>query len=965
MMTEAAQKNTILLTEQLTQKPGVMVVGAETVLGTDLCTKISQLGCNVIKVSFVSGIVPENTTSLEINYAVFVLFNNDYQDETKADRAYALFTKSLETALINRAKFVLLITASTASKTKEFINKFLVTLRDYHANKQLNSRALVLYDLYGPGAEKETENIIEHLAVEAVTKNKIALFQDGSSLVAPLFIADAIDGVIKALFVSNTNGKTIGLYGSLKTTLLSISQAVKEILSETQIIYVSENPPLPYQIPVDEKIEWKRKTALTEGLKITIDYLKEKHAQNLLTENEFNTQTETTTTVIVPPIISTEFPVVTPIRQAAVPKNIIKVRKKTILLGVVCLISLLTLSFLPLLYTYKSLSEVKNNLIAISKATSFSEFEQKSQLIPKIKQELINSDMSFSLYGPVLQLAGLQEKFTNTKKLLALGIEAVEGLNFLLKSGKSYELVLKNIVSPEEGRGMGIILSTGQENLVRADEQLALVKSGFQTIDISQIFGFKYDRDKITSSFAEFENYRTLLARFRDLSKFMPELIGLYGKRTYLLLFNNNAELRPSGGFIGSYGILSLDKGKMIELKIDDIYNADGQLTGHVEPPSPVRTYLGQPHWYMRDSNWSPDFSESAIKAEWFLEKETGRKIDGVIMIDLNVTQELLKATGRMNLPDYQDFITADNFFEKATHYSQEQFFPGSTQKKDFLSMVSQKILDKIIASPQDYLPRFLLFLPDLIENKHLAFYFHSEALQNTMVRYNWAGKLGGSLCLDQPDCFFDYVMPVEANLGINKANYYLKRKIRQKIDITDDFYTHSQLDISWQNTSTKESKTEGTYSNYFRLYLPIGTELLRLVENGREVDFAVVDEAVKPNIKTTDKTDSSKLEIIKTTEAGKVNYGLLIRVSPGETKTYSFYYQKPEKIEFEKNGLYKLLAQKQLGTDNDEYFLEINFPDNLRILRTPSGSVTKNNTVEYKGLLDMDRVFIYSYSKK
>jgi len=80
-------------------------------------------------------------------------------------------------------------------------------------------------------------------------------------------------------------------------------------------------------------------------------------------------------------------------------------------------------------------------------------------------------------------------------------------------------------------------------------------------------------------------------------------------------------ELRPTGGFIGSFGLLNFENGKLGNLNVNDIYAIDGQLKGHVAPPDELLHFLGQPNWYMRDSNWSPDFPISAERAYMVLGK--------------------------------------------------------------------------------------------------------------------------------------------------------------------------------------------------------------------------------------------------------------------------------------------------------------------------------------------------------
>jgi len=105
--------------------------------------------------------------------------------------------------------------------------------------------------------------------------------------------------------------------------------------------------------------------------------------------------------------------------------------------------------------------------------------------------------------------------------------------------------------------------------------------------------------------------------------------------------------------FIGSFAILSFKKGALSNLEVYDVYTADGQLKGYVEPPWQLKTYLDQPTWYLRDSNWDPDFSVSAQRAEWFLDKSLGIRVDGVVGIDLSLVKNLVGVLGSLYVADY------------------------------------------------------------------------------------------------------------------------------------------------------------------------------------------------------------------------------------------------------------------------------------------------------------------------
>src|SRR3989344_255339 len=161
-----------------------------------------------------------------------------------------------------------------------------------------------------------------------------------------------------------------------------------------------------------------------------------------------------------------------------------------------------------------------------------------------------------------------------------------------------------------------------------------------------------------------------------------PSIFGLSGKKVYLILFQNNMELRPGGGFIGSYGLLTLNAGKIASFSIADVYDADGQLKGHVEPPFAIRRYLKIPHLYLRDSNFDVDFAKGASSSAILLNAELGEIVNGVLGIDVSFVRSILEAVGHMYVAEYKETVTSANLYELTQSHAEKNFFPGSRQKK-------------------------------------------------------------------------------------------------------------------------------------------------------------------------------------------------------------------------------------------------------------------------------------------
>ena len=449
----------------------------------------------------------------------------------------------------------------------------------------------------------------------------------------------------------------------------------------------------------------------------------------------------------------------------------------------------------------------------------------------------------------------------------------------------------------------------------------------------------------------EYLETRSLIAQARAGLAVLPRLIPQEEKKTYLLLFQNNMELRPSGGFIGSFGLLTFDRGKLLDFEIQDVYAADGQLRGHVEPPAKLAQFLGQAGWYLRDSNWDPDFPSSSARAEWFLEKETGRRVDGVIGIDLFVAQRLLEAMGEIYLPDYKEKINAHNFFERAQFHNEVGFFPGSQAKKDFLGAVAFTLFEKIKASTGKELVKVgEAFYQSLLE-KDLLISIHDEQARKIISQFNWDGALRQVQCpakqdLALPDkketrCSEDYLMVVEANVGVNKSNYYLERDLLLATKIAADGQVTKELIINYQNKSPSEIFPAGNYRNYLRLYTPLGSEVIDcLISEG----------------------DKQKLcQIDQTEEHQKKAFGFLVEIPVGKKEQVNITWRLPTNFTLRE---YRLFFQKQPGTRNDPLVLIFNFPPDWQILSKTASTLTSKGAMRYNTNLSQDKIFDLEFRK-
>ena len=428
---------------------------------------------------------------------------------------------------------------------------------------------------------------------------------------------------------------------------------------------------------------------------------------------------------------------------------------------------------------------------------------------------------------------------------------------------------------------------------------------------------------KLIPGLSKLSEARKYLSSASEITKYLPSLLGQDQTRSYMVLFQNNMELRPTGGFIGSFALVTFNKGKLIDMEVLDVYSADGQLKGHVEPPVPIKNYLGEANWFLRDSNWDPDFPTSAQRAEWFLEKEMDRGVDGVIAVDLELARSILKETGPLMLADFNQQIDEKNLYERVQYEVESEFFPGSRKKANFLTALSQALMTKVLGNGDaNYLGLGKLVL-DNLEERHIQIFLHETEVLRAVSKLGWDGAVKTPLCGD--NCQPLLVGLAEANLGVNKSNYFIQRSM-SLVTTVNEKSVENKMEVVFKNNASTALGVQGTYKNYIRLITNSDSEI-----KGAEIVEPSQRKVVVPETKTV---------------AGRKESGLLLEVKPGQQKRVVFTWSVPVKVDFSKKGEMPFLWRKQAGTTGDLVNLQI---------KTPPFVLTKGDTSAYNTVLSRD----------
>jgi hypothetical protein len=429
-----------------------------------------------------------------------------------------------------------------------------------------------------------------------------------------------------------------------------------------------------------------------------------------------------------------------------------------------------------------------------------------------------------------------------------------------------------------------------------------------------------------------FSSLREKILYFRQIALQAPILLGEEGQATYLILFENNMELRPTGGFIGSFGLFTFDGGIISNLNVQDVYAADGQLRGFVEPPEPIRLYLGEASWFLRDSNWDPDFTVSAARAEWFLDKELDQSVDGVVSIDLEAMKLILEELGPVILQEYNTEINHQNLYEKTQTEVESDFFPGSYKKTNFLSSLSRAILGEITGLNESEYYRFAKALFVGMEKRHVQFFLHNSQAQRAVSQLGYDGGVYIPTCAG--NCYPDWFGLAEANVGVNKANSFISRELNYSIIVGPSTIT-KKLEVVYKNKAGAALGLNGRYKVYTRVLVPLDSKVEKVETRvGLENGISLFDEE---NIH------------------GRKEIGALIEIFPGEEKSLIFSWSDDVAVDFSKSGEYRLYVRKQAGTLSDAIDVRVGLPEGFMAIGSEALSLTADGSYVYNTALARD----------
>lgn len=396
---------------------------------------------------------------------------------------------------------------------------------------------------------------------------------------------------------------------------------------------------------------------------------------------------------------------------------------------------------------------------------------------------------------------------------------------------------------------------------------------------------------------------KALLAEHLPWLQLAPYLAGQISDGRFLLILQNNDELRPTGGFIGNYGLLELRDGQVINLETHDSYHLDMPAQDYFKPapPAELNKYLGVRQWFLRDANWSPDFPTTARQVRYFYQEQTKaiakatttERIDGVIAITPAIVEDLLGLVGPITVEDQtydqQNFV---ELLQYRVEMSYDNYGVTSWNRKAVINDVIRELEKRLLALPASRWTEVARIITKNLERKNILLYSDNQAVQQWLVQQNWAGQ---ARSFDG-----DYLWVIDANLAAFKTDAVVDKQINYRLYQSGGQWL-AELRLTYKHNGGFDWRTT-RYQTYTRVYAPLGSQL--------------ISQAGYKDAATT------------TQELGKTVFGGFIVVEPKKTKEIKLVYRLPDSVtKLLEQGRYELLLQKQPGRQRTSLSLELDLP--------------------------------------
>ncbi|MBT4857233.1 DUF4012 domain-containing protein [Candidatus Uhrbacteria bacterium] len=565
------------------------------------------------------------------------------------------------------------------------------------------------------------------------------------------------------------------------------------------------------------------------------------------------------------------------------------------------------------------------------------------------------------------------ERFAEAQDSLQDMHLAVSALvNLIPQTDRTYETVRGLVVAGKELSTAASLFAQAADDLANKDSitltskinllsayiasvqpHVQLAREALENVDPTLVPDDQQER--VTELLLTVPQLEESVKEFLTFSETLVLILGDEQKMRYLVSFQNNTELRATGGFTGSFAEMDLLNGEVESVYIPEggTYDLQGQLSSFVEPPQPLS--LLNSRWEFHDANWFPDFGASASKMIDLYTDAGGPTVDGMVAVNATLLPKLLEITGPIEMPEYGRTIDAENFLfetQKIVEYEYEQYQGVDGREEDapkqFIGDLAPKVLELLAQGDMETLLSVADVLGSALNEKDIQVYFQDNDIQREIEALGWSGSM--------KQTSGDYLMVVNTNLGGGKTDSVIGQDIIVDIDITEAGEIINTVTITKEHHGLRDAIFEGANNvDYLRLYVPNGSELIEA--SGFEVPPSdlfetsefLLNQDEDLELMTAGFWHDPEYDVDVWQESGKTVFGSWMQTAPGEIETVTFRYKLPWTVDLsspndllsaakERLGLrdlesYSLLLQKQSGVETRNTSVFLHLPESMNLL--------------------------------
>lgn len=567
---------------------------------------------------------------------------------------------------------------------------------------------------------------------------------------------------------------------------------------------------------------------------------------------------------------------------------------------------------IPSIFAFLGFRGVFSHGKGIIAAYKMQQFENLQKEVAETKNNLQTANISLSFLFWLRAIPILGGYYSDIKGLTAAAVEELKTLDTILSEISSAKAELGFDGNPKSGPDRVtqavVILNKSLPYFSKVEGNLNRAADWVKNIDTSK-YPEKIRGKAVKKNIELAKNFilgvGVAVGEGKEALSIAPKLLGVGESKSYLLLFQNDKEIRPTGGFITAYATLSIKNGQITATTSDDIYRLDEKLLDvclrkicPLTPPLPIVKYLpevsGKPRtaWSMRDSNISPDVPTAALEFERMYQMlGEGLPFDGIIYIDSQVVEELIEVTGPIDIfgtrysSEIDKRCNCPNVIYELESYA-EIAAKGEKDRKAILGVLMQQILSKSVGADIEKLPQLIETIAILANDKHFMFYMHDDKTQKALSALNWTGEI--------KNFDGDYLHINDSNFAGGKSNLYVEQTVTQEISVKGEG-VRKKIIIEYKNPQPFGIWLNGINRDYVRLYVPKGSKLVSA--KGSESEVATIE------------------------DLGKTVFEAFIQVRPQNSRKLEIEYTVPYKPQ----GEYRMLIQKQPGAKDFHYIIKIN----------------------------------------